>query len=621
MITLPIAIAFGLLVVTLVIFALEIVSIDFVAFAIMGLILLLGNQALGLIPVDASEAISGFSNEATITVLAMFILSGAIYRTGAINLLSKRVIRFAGDHELRQLLVVMFVVGPISMFINNTAAVAILIPMVISLARQHKRSPSKLLMPLSYTSQLAGVVTLIGTSTNILASSLLADTDPTQFGSHVDPNIVLTGFGMFDFAKIGLVIFVIGAIYLLTVGRIIIPSRRGEQEVSENYDVAGYLTEVVVMEDSQLVGQTLVESRLRDRIDVDVLEIRRAGEKLGFLVGDKVLHAGDVLLVRANTEELMKIKDEEGLTIEPHLHMDEEDVDSDTTGLLEVVIGPNSELIGGTLESTNFRNRFSSTVIAMRKHGQLIKKKMSKEFISFGDTLLLQGERTSLEQIKREPGFIVTEEVKQETFRVEKIPVALAILAGVVLFAALGVKILITSIVGCVAMVLTGCLRVTELHESIRWDVIFLLAGIIPLGLTIEHTGGAKLLADFAANTAQSIGSLSPELQALLILYIFYIMTMILTELISNNAAVVVMTPVGIGTALTLGIDPKAVVLALMFAASTSFSTPVGYQTNTMIYGPGGYKFLDFLRVGGPLNIILAIVTPLLIFFMWGIGR
>jgi len=606
-VTLAIAIAFGILILALVVFALEIFSIDFVAFGIMALILLLGNQALGLLPVDASEAISGFSSEATITVLAMFILSGAIYRTGAINLLAKRVTRLAGGGEFRQLIVVMLVVGPISMFINNTAAVAILIPMVISLSREYKRSPSRLLMPLSYTSQLAGVVTLIGTSTNILASSEMA-----KYG--------IESFGMFEFAKIGLLILATGAVYLLTIGRVLIPNRRSESAVSENYDVARYLTEVVVLESSPLVGKTLVECRIRDRLDIDVLDIIRHGEKLGFLIGDKELMANDVLLVRANSDELRKISDEEGLSIEPQLKWEGDQFDHPSAGLLEVVIAPNSELIGGTLESTNFRNRYSCTVIGMRKHGQLVKEKMSKVRLSFGDTLLLQGTKSTLEQMKREPGFIITEEMMSETFRQDKIPIALAIIGGVVLGAALGLKILITSIVGCVAMVLTGCLKVNELHESIRWDVIFLLAGIIPLGLAIEHTGGSDLLAGWAQSFATSLTAMPPELQGLLLLYVFYLTAMILTELISNNATVVVMVPVGIATASAMGIDPKAVILAIMFAASTSFSTPVGYQTNTMIYGPGGYHFLDFLRVGGPLNLLLAIITPLLIYLIWGLG-
>jgi len=251
-------------------------------------------------------------------------------------------------------------------------------------------------------------------------------------------------------------------------------------------------------------------------------------------------------------------------------------------------------------------------VIAMRKHGVLIRERLGTVNLNFGDTLLLRGNAAALEQIKREPGFIVTEEIELEAFRTEKAPIALAIVAGVVIGASLGPSILVTALVGCVLMVLTGCLKMNELHESIRWDVIFLLAGVIPLGLVLEKTGGAQLLANLAVHSADHV---SP----LVVLGIFYLIAMILTELISNNATVVVMVPVAVATAVTLGLDPRAFILAIMFAASTSFSTPVGYQTNTMIYGPGGYRFLDFARVGLPLNLILAITTPIYIYLVWGL--
>lgn len=593
--TLGIALAYTILLVALIIFALELFPIDFVAFAILALILVLGP----ILEIRPEEAISGFSNPATITVLAMFILSGGINRTGIINLLAQRMIRFAGTTELKQLITVMLVVGPISAFINNTAAVAILIPSVITLARERQRAPSKLLIPLSFFSQLAGIITLIGTSTNILASALSAS---EGYGE----------FRMFEFAKVGLLIFATGALYFLLIGRKLLPERRGEGEVTESYRIKEYLTEVIILDDSPLVGKAVVEGRLREQFDIHVLEILRDGQKLEHPLGDKVFQAGDILFVKANTGQLLKIKDIEGLAIEPEMRLEDQTLKSDQRGLLEVVIGPNSDLIGGTLETTNFRHHYNCTVIAIRKHGELIQERLGQVKLNFGDTLLLRGAVEALEQIKREAGFIVTEEVKAEAFRTDKAPIALLITIGVVVIAALGQPILVTSIVGCVLMVLTGCLKVNELHDSIRWDVIFLLAGLIPLGLALEKTGGSQLLANLAAHSANYV---SP----LIVLSIFYIMTMILTELISNNAAVVVMVPVGVASAEALGLDARAFILAIMFAASTSFSTPVGYQTNTMIYGPGGYKFLDFTKVGLPLNILLAITTPIYIYLIWGL--
>jgi di/tricarboxylate transporter len=543
--------------------------------------------------------LSGFSNPATITVLAMFILSGGISHTGLINLLAKPMARLAGTSEIKQMLVVMLAVAPISAFVNNTAAVAILIPSVITIAREHQRAPSKLLIPLSFFAQLAGVVTLIGTSTNILASVLSAE---EGYGT----------FGMFEFAQIGLLVFATGTLYILTFGRTLLPDRRTEAGLTQNYHMKEYLSDVIVTRGSPLAGRNVVESRLREHHDIHVLDIYRDGQKLEHPLADKVIRAGDILFIRANTEQLLKIKKIEGLEIEPEIRLDQQHLKSDQRKLLEVVIGPNSDLIGGTLAGTNFRYHYNCVVIAIRKHGEIIRERLGQVKLSFGDTLLLRGTTSALEQIKREPGFIVTEEIQLEAFRTEKAPVALAIVAGVVIAATAGLSILVTALVGCVLMVLTGCLKMNELHESVRWDVIFLLAGVIPLGLILERTGGAQLLADIIV---QSGAYVTP----LVLLTIFYTATMIFTGIISNNAAVIVMVPVGVAAAESLGLDVRAFILAIMFAASTSFFTPVGYQTNTMVFGPGGYKFLDFTRIGLPLNIILAITTPIYIYLLWGI--
>jgi di/tricarboxylate transporter len=593
--TFEIGLAFALLIGAFVIFALDVFAVDFVAFGVMVAVLILGP----IFEIGPEEALSGFSNPATITVLAMFILSGGIYQTGLINLLAQRMSRFAGPGELRQLLTVMLVSAPISAFINNTAAVAILIPSVISMARNFDRSPSKLLMPLSFFAQLAGVATLIGTSTNILASFLSAQ---EGYGT----------FGIFEFAHIGLLVFATGSLYILFVGRKLLPERQANPKITQKYRMKEYLSDVVILDKSPLAGRSVVESELREQFDIHVLDIFRGDQKLSHPLGNQVLQVGDILFVKANTDRLLGIKDIEGLAIATEIHWDDQTLEEDKRSLLEVVVGPSSDLIGGTLESTNFRHHYNCVVIALRKHGELIRDQLSKEVLHFGDTLLLRGTTAAIEQIKREPGFIITEEIELETFRTHKAWTALVIVAAVVVFAVFGVPILVSGLAGCLLMVLTGCLKTNELHDSIRWDVIFLLAGVIPLGLVLERSGGAALLASLAA---QSAAYTSP----IVVLGVFYIITMALTGIISNNATVVVMVPVGVATANTLGLDPRAFVLAIMFAASTSFYSPVGYQTNTMVFGIGGYRFLDFTRVGLPLNILLAIVTPIFIYFLWGV--
>ena len=593
--TLGMGLAFGILLVTFALFALNIYPIDFIAFGIMALVLVL-HEPLEL---TIQDAISGFSNPATVTVVAVFILSAGIQRTGAINYVSRMMVQWGRESERRQLITIQAVTGPISAVINNTAAVAILIPAVIRMARDTRRSPSKLLIPLSYVAQLAGVTTLIGTSTNILASELA---DQSGIG----------GFRMFEFASIGLLIFVTGCVYLLVIGPRLLPDRDGEGHPEDTYMVSDYISELIIPAESELVGKTVAEAALSQEFGIQLLEILRGDERIMGVRSDTILRAGDLLLVLGSAESLLAIRDDRRLAIAAQQRLQETDELPHEIRLLEVVIGPNSDLIGGTLLSTNFRNRFDTTVIAMRRDGRVIRQRLGSVRFEFGDTLLLQGPPEAIERMKREPGFIVTEEPRIEHFRTHKIPVALAIIIGVVLVAALGQPILVTAMVGAVLMVLTGCLNVQELHESIRWDVIFLLAGMIPVGIALENTGGAELLADLVVDAADYVPSLA-------VLYIFYGATSILTEFISNNAAVVVMVPIGISTASALGLDEKAFVLAIMFAASTSFTTPVGYQTNTMVYGPGGYRFTDFVRVGGPLNLVLLAVTPIYIWLIWGL--
>jgi di/tricarboxylate transporter len=467
------------------------------------------------------------------------------------------------------------------------------------MARDTARSPSKLLIPLSYASQLGGVVTLIGTSANILASGLVS-----QAG--------FDGFSMFSFAPIGLFIFAVGAAYLMLVAPRLLPDRQGEQDLGATYDVKSYLSEVLIPEGSELDSMTLADSRLRQELGILVLQILRSTERILMIRGDTPLRAGDILVVSASAESLVQVRDDPRLEIEAQARLAADEAFAEDIRLLEVVIGPDSDLIGGTLTSTNFRNRFGATVIAMRKEGQIIRERLGRVRLNFGDTLLLQGPPAAIDLIRRRRGFIVTEEPRIESFRVRRIPMAIAIVAGGVGLAALGQPILVTAMVGAVLMVLTGCLTVTELHDAIRWDVLFLLAGMIPLGVALENTGGAQLLADLAVDAAN-------YLPALGVLYVFYTVALLMTHLISSNPTIVVLIPVALATATSLGLDPEALALAIMFAASMSFSTPMGDQTNTLVYGPGGYRFSDYARTGLPLNLLLTVLTPIVIYTIWGL--
>ncbi|QGA81266.1 Di- and tricarboxylate transporter [Halomicrobium sp. LC1Hm] len=567
-------------------------------------------------PGDAVDPVavglSGFASPATITVLAMFVLSAGVQRTGVIQILGAKVAALTGDSETRQLGATVGIVGPISGFINNTAAVAILLPMVTDLAHKGRTSPSKLLLPLSFASMFGGMLTLIGTSTNILASDLagrLAIEDPARYGDlHV--------FSMFEFTQLGVILLVVGSLYLMTVGRWLTPERiepRGD--LTQEFEMADYLTEVVVREDSPIVGQTVHDALEATELDIDIVQLIRDRRTFLEPLGAKSIRAGDVFAIRTDRDTLVELLDAEGLDVVPDVVVDEAELEEaeERQNLVEVVIAPGSELVGASLRSTNFRQRYDASVLALRRGGELIRQRMDRTTLRVGDTLLVQGAGDSIDRLNNNPNFIVAREVERPDFRKSKVPVAVGIVAAVVAVAALTpVPIVVSALAGALGMVLSGCLRSSEIYDAVQWDVIFLLAGVIPLGLALEATGGAALLADLLVLAA-------PSFPPLVVLGLMYVVTAVLTNIISNNASVVLMIPVAAEAAVQLGANAFAFVLAVTFAASTAFMTPVGYQTNLFVYGPGGYRFTDYLRVGAPLQAIFAVVTTLGIAYFWGL--
>ncbi|MFC4359492.1 SLC13 family permease [Halobium salinum] len=546
------------------------------------------------------QALSGFASTATLTVLAMFILSDGVQRTGLVQILGAKIAEFTQGDETRQLSATVGVVAPISGFINNTAAVAILLPMVTDLAERGRTSPSKLLLPLSYASMFGGMLTLIGTSTNILASQL-------------SERLGVGAFSMFEFTQLGLVVMVVGIAYLLTVGRYLTPERiKPRTDLTEEFEMGEYLTEVVVREDSPLLGQQVQRALVETEFDVDLLQLIRGEETFLEPLGPKQIQAGDVFTIRTDRDTLLELLDAEGLDLVP-VTVDESELEVAEGGqnLVEVVVAPGSALVGESLVSASFRQRYDATVLALRRGGELIRRRMDRVPLRVGDTLLVQATIESVERLDANRDFIVAQRIERRDFRKERIPVALGIIAAVVGLAAVDVlPIVVSAIAGALAMVLTGCLKPTEVYDSVQWDVIFLLAGVIPLGIAMENTGAAQLLADGIVATADFLPLLA-------VLGVFYVATALLTNVISNNASVVLMVPVAVDAAVNLGANAFSFVLAVTFAASTAFMTPVGYQTNLFVYGPGGYRFTDYLRVGGPLQAIFAVVTTLGIAYFW----
>jgi len=616
------AFVFALVLVALVLFATEALPVDVTAIGVMVALMLaepvtvlavdlgvlaepvyvLHQPGDGISPLD--RGLSGFASTATITVLAMFILSDGVQRTGIVQILGSKLSGLTGDSESRQLGATVGLVAPISGFINNTAAVAILLPMVTDIAHKGKLSPSKLLLPLSYASMFGGMLTLIGTSTNILASQLSAE-------------LLDHPFGMFEFTKLGIVVTIVGTVYLLTVGRWLTPSRiKPREDLTAEFEMGEYLTEVVVREDSPLVGQTVREALDGTEFDVDVIQLVR-GEKT-FLepLDPKSIRAGDVFAIRTDRDTLVQLIDAEGLDLVPEVEVDDAELEteSDRQNLVELVVAPGSSLVGETLATSNFRQRYDATVLALRRGRALFRQRMDRVSLKVGDTLLIQATAESLDRLQRNNDFIVAQEIHRPDFRRSKIPVAVGIVAAVVAVAALTpIHIVVSALAGALAMVLTRCLKPQELYDAVQWDVVFLLAGVIPLGTALQETGGADLLADLFVLAA-------PGLPAVVALGLMYVVTALLTNIISNNASVVLMIPVAVEAATQLGANPFAFVLAVTFAASTAFMTPVGYQTNLLVYGPGGYRFSDYLRVGAPLQAIFAVVTTLGIAFFWDLA-
>ncbi|QCJ48525.1 SLC13 family permease [Haloprofundus sp. MHR1] len=588
----------------LVLFATEPVPVDITALGVMVTLMLVqpvtealasvGLLAAPLVMISVEQGLSGFASQATLTVLAMFILSDGVQRTGVVQILGAKIAAVTRESESRQLGAVIGVVAPISGFINNTAAVAILLPMVTDLAERGRNSPSKLLLPLSYASMFGGTLTLIGTSTNILASDIF-------------DRLGYEPFSMFEFTGLGVVVTLVGTAYLLTVGRYLTPARiRPQSDLTEEFEMAEYLTEVLVREDSPLVGQRVQDALVETALDVDLLQLIRDGDVFLEPLGPKEIQAGDVFAVRTDRDTLIELLDVEGLDLVP-VRVDEETLEAGEGGqnLVEVVVAPQSALVGESLSSIGFRQRYDATVLALRRGGELIRRRMDDVALQVGDTLLVQASTESVERLDRNRDFIVAQEVERRDFRESKIPVAVGIVALVVAVAALTpIPIVVSALAGALAMVATRCLKPTEIYEAVQWDVIFLLAGVIPLGVAMQETGADQLLADFVVASAAALPMLG-------VLALFYVVTALLTNVISNNASVVLMVPVAVEAATQIGANPLSFVIAVTFAASTAFMTPVGYQTNLFVYGPGGYKFTDYLRVGAPLQLLFAVVTTL----------
>lgn len=571
------------------------VRVDVVSFLV-----LLTLTVSGIVTPEA--ALSGFSNPATATVAAMFVLTAALRHAGVVDGLAALLGRVAGRRPLVLYLLLLLVALSVSPFINNTAAMAALIPVVLVLCSRSGAAPGRFLMPLSFATQMGGTCTLVGTSTNILVSGMAASAG-------------LRPFGMFEFTELGVCFVAAGLVYLIVVAPFLLPRSvrtAAPRPLAERYAVPTYVAVIEVEADGPVAGHRAAATPL-GRPGLVVLEVRRNEAVLD--QPDVPLEAGDHVLVRGTLAELLRLRRAPGVRIRRDIESPGgedglEGLSGEDTGdvvLAEAVVPAGSPLDGKRLSETDFARLHRVVVLAIRHHDRLEQTKVAAVRIAVGDLLLLQGRRTDVDALRGGQALVVLDEMTPHPPSLGRAVAVSGILAAVVVAAALGVApILVTAMTGCAALLLLKLLTVEQAYASIDSKVIFLLAGVVPLGRAIEETGAAALLAGGLVEVAGPFGP-AVALSAL------YLMTAILTEFMSNNAAAALLAPIAIALAAGMGADPRPFLIAVMFAASTSFMTPVGYQTNAMVLGPGGYRFSDFVRVGAPLNVLFWILATWLI--------
>ncbi|GAB3423479.1 SLC13 family permease [Haloparvum alkalitolerans] len=605
-----VAVVFLLILAVLVAFVTEVVPNDVTAISVVAALVVLEPWT----GVGTRDAISGFANPATVTIIAMYMLSAGVQNTGIVERLGVILADFTGGSEFRALVATVCTTGPIAGFVNNTPVVAVFIPMVTGLAEDSKMSPSKLLLPLSYAAILGGTLTLIGTSTNILASDfarLLIDGRD--------------GIGMFEFSGLGAVLLAVGLAYLLTVGWRLTPARvpPDSDPVSE-FDLDDYLTFMQVRPDSSAVGES-VEAFDAAHPDVRILQARRGGDAYAGPHSDRVIEAGDALVVHGSLQAVNRFREATGLGQRASSAVTEDTFEAAATegALAKAVVPERSRYVGETIAETGLHEYHETSVLAVRREGELIRTDLADLTLRTGDLLLVRTTPAAIGYFAETGELVVADERAIEEIAAAdtadiaplspKTPVALGILATVVAVAALDLlPIVIAALAGVVAMVVTGCLTTADAYDAVSWNVIFLLAGVIPLGIALESTGGAAVI-------AESLVALDGVLPLIGVLFVLYLVAGLLASVITPVATAVLMIPVGVDAAARLGANEFAFLLAVMFASATSFMTPVGYQTNLMVYGPGGYRFTDFLKVGGPLQLLLAVVATVGIAVGWGI--
>jgi di/tricarboxylate transporter len=577
-------IALGIVTAMFVAFVREVYPVEVVA--ITGAMAML---VLGILPQDAALAV--FSNHAPWTIAALFVIVGALVRTGALNWVTQRVAGNAAAHPVRTLALMALTVVAMSAFMNNTPIVVVMIPVFMQLARQLSVAPSKLMIPLSYLSILGGTVTLIGTSTNLVVDGVAQAQG-------------LAPFTIFEITPVGLAMAAVGMGYLALFGRRLLPDRTSMSGLIGDRGRMKFFTEVAVPEGSALIGKPLSEVEMFRREGARVIDVLRGDASLRRDLGAVVLEAGDRVVLRTPMSEVLGLQSARELRAVDKLS-------SVRTATVEVLITPGCRMVGRTLGSLRLRRRYGVYPLAVHRRNQNIGRQLEDLVVAVGDTLLLEGAPEDIQRLAADMEMVDIAQPSERPYRRSHAPLVVAVLAGIVVLSALGIApIVVLAFIGVAIVLVTRCIDADEAFGFIDGRLLALIFGMLAVGAGLERSGAVALIVDAVAPW---MAGLHPVLLVLAV----YSLTSFLTEVVTNNAVAVIVTPIAIGLALTLGVDPRPLVVAVMVGASASFATPIGYQTNTLVYGPGGYRFGDFLRIGLPMNVVMAVAACALIPLFW----
>jgi di/tricarboxylate transporter len=543
--------------------------------------------------IETRDFLTVFSSSAPITIAMMFIISAALERTGVLTIIGDLLKRQARGSFLRAMLLMMVGTMGASAFMNNTPVVILLTPIMISVAASVGVAPSRLLIPLSFSAIFGGTLTLVGTSTNILMSGVAQETG--------QPPIT-----MFEMTLPGLIFATVGMVYMIFAGRFLLPDRASLSGLLGQESKRRFLARLLIPNGSNYVGKNLTELPFNTS-ETRILDVVRGEVSMRRTMKDLVLEVGDRLVLKTGTGEILGLKEDGQIAFRDRDDHDVEPVTADQTITMEASIGPNSHLRGRPIKDLKLRRKYGVYLMAVHRQEQNISHDLQDLRLQFADTLLLEGPPEGLQRMMEDGGIVNLSTPTERPQRRTKAPIAIATIFGVMGLAALNVMpIAGLAVIGAVVVMMTRCVDPEEAFDAIDWRILFLIFGMLGLSMGMEETGTARLIVETVVGAVGGIGPIA-------ILAAVYVLTSALTEMVSNNAVAVVIGPIVIALAIELGYDPRPFIMAVMFAASASFATPIGYQTNTFVYSAGGYKFVDFIKVGLPLNIIFAVVAVLII--------